>query len=99
MIFSLFGIQWVMPRRVIDLFNCWQGSLGLHQNFVIWRAIPHCLMWCLWRAQCNARNFEGCEPSAVELKLQFYCSLLDWMSATGLFNFSNMLELLDHCSF
>jgi hypothetical protein len=27
MIFALFGIHWVMPKRVIDVFNCWQGSL------------------------------------------------------------------------
>jgi hypothetical protein len=74
MIFALFGIHWVMPKRVIDLFNCWQGSLGRHQNFVIWKAIPHCLMWCLWRER-NARTFEGCELSVVELKLQFYRSL------------------------
>ena len=29
MIFALFGVHWVMPRRVIDLFACWQGSLGV----------------------------------------------------------------------
>ncbi len=27
MVFSLFGIQWVMSRRVIDLLACWQGRL------------------------------------------------------------------------
>jgi hypothetical protein len=52
MVFSLFGIQWVMPRRVVDLLACWQGRLGQHRNCVIWRAIPHCLMWCLWRERC-----------------------------------------------
>ena len=75
MVFALFNIHWVVPRRVIDLFECWQGRLGRHQNFVIWRAIPHCLMWCLWRER-NARTFEGCEQSVVELKLQFYRSLV-----------------------
>ena len=44
MVFALFNIHWVVPRRVIDLFECWQGRLGRHQNFVIWRAIPHCLI-------------------------------------------------------
>jgi hypothetical protein len=97
MIFGLFGIQWVMPKRVIELFDCWQGSLGsvricdlegyssLH-NVVFWR-------------ERNARTFEDCELSVVELKLQFYRSLLDWMSATGLFRLSNMLDLIDYCSF
>jgi hypothetical protein len=98
MIFALFGIHWVMPKRVIDLFNCWQGSLGRHQNFVICKAIPHCLMWCLWR-ESNARVFEGCEISVVELKLQFHRALMDWMSTIGLVRVSNMLEFIDSCSF
>ena len=94
MIFVLFGIHWVMPRRVIDLFDCWQGSLGRHQNLVLWRVIPHCLMWCLWRER-NVRIFLGCELSVFELKLQFFRSLLDWMSASGLCSLSNLLDLLD----
>uniref|UniRef100_A0A2N9IS02 Reverse transcriptase zinc-binding domain-containing protein n=1 Tax=Fagus sylvatica TaxID=28930 RepID=A0A2N9IS02_FAGSY len=74
MVFGLFGIQWVMPKRVIDLLYCWLGSVGC--NSMIWKAIPHCIMWCLWRER-NARTFEDCELSVVELKLRFYRSLLD----------------------
>uniref|UniRef100_A0A2N9IEM8 Reverse transcriptase zinc-binding domain-containing protein n=1 Tax=Fagus sylvatica TaxID=28930 RepID=A0A2N9IEM8_FAGSY len=96
MIFGLFGIQWVMPKRVIDLLSCWHGSVGRHS--VIWKAIPHYIMWCLWRER-NVRTFEDCELSVVELKLHFYCSLLDWTSVTGLFRLSNMLDLIDYCSF
>jgi hypothetical protein len=98
MIFVLFRIHWVMLKRVIDLLHCWQGSVGRLQNFVIWKVIPHWLMWCLWKEH-NARTFKGCELIVIELKLQFYLCLLDWMSATGLFRFSNMLELIDYCSF
>ena len=85
-----------MPKRVMDLFSCWYGSVGRHS--VIWKAIPHCIMWCLWRER-NARIFEDCELSVVEIKLHFYRSLLDWMSVTGLFRLSNMLDLIDNCSF
>ena len=70
MIFALFGIQWVMPRGVLALFECWQGTFGVNQNIVVWRAVPHCVMWCLWR-ECNRRTFEDCESSVVDLKLQF----------------------------
>jgi hypothetical protein len=38
--------------------------------------------------------FEGCERSVVDLKLQLYRSLFDWLAATGLFSFSNMLEYI-----
>ena len=42
MVFSLFGIHWVMPKTVVDLLACWQGSFGRHWNDVIW-------MWCIWQ--------------------------------------------------
>ena len=97
MIFVLFGVHWVMPRSVMALFDCWQGSLGHHQNSVIWRAVLHCVLWCLWRER-NARTFEGCKTSIVDLKLHFYRLLLDWLSVTGLFNFTNVIDLIDSCS-
>ena len=28
MVFGLFGVQWVMPSSVMDLFSCWMGFLG-----------------------------------------------------------------------
>ena len=96
MVLGLFGLHWVMPKTVTELLHCWFGSVGCHS--VIWKAIPHCIMWCLWQ-ECNARTFEDCELSVVELKLHLYSSLLDWMSATGLFRFSNVLDLIDSCSF
>lgn len=34
-VFALFGIYWVMPRRVIDLLACWQGGFGHHQCVAI----------------------------------------------------------------
>uniref|UniRef100_A0A2N9GHU0 Uncharacterized protein n=1 Tax=Fagus sylvatica TaxID=28930 RepID=A0A2N9GHU0_FAGSY len=52
------GIIIVMPRRVVDLFDCWQGKFGQHWNVSIWRAIPHCLMWCL-SAGAQHTNFLG----------------------------------------
>ena len=48
-ILNLFGMLWVMPRRVVDLLTCWQRKLGRHRHIEIWKAAPHCLIWCLWR--------------------------------------------------
>ena len=48
MIFGLFGMSWAMPRSVLGLLDCWQGNLGRHWNIGVWRAMCHCLMWCLW---------------------------------------------------
>ena len=55
MVFSLFGMHWVMSRRIVDVLACWKGRLGRHKNRIIRDAIPHCVMWCLWRER-NARR-------------------------------------------
>ena len=49
LVFAFFGVHWVMPETALNLLACWQGSFGKHQHFVIWRCIPHCVMWCIWR--------------------------------------------------
>ena len=46
----------------------------------------------------TARTFEGYETSVVDLKLHFFRLLFDWLSVTGLFNFSNVLDLINLCS-
>ena len=30
MVLGLFGVSWVMPRTVLGLLWCWQGSFGRH---------------------------------------------------------------------
>ena len=97
-VLNLFGLHWVMPRRVVDLLDCWQGKLGRHCHIEIWKAISHCLMWCIWRER-NARTFEDCKQNILSLKLCFFCTLFDWISATELFSSLSFIEFFYHCSF
>jgi hypothetical protein len=79
MVFGLFGVYWVMPNSIVELIECWQGSFGKHRNYSIWHAVPHCLMWSIWRERYG-RCFEDCERSYVEIKLLFLRSLFDWVA-------------------
>jgi hypothetical protein len=97
MVFGLFGIVWVMPRTILELLDCWQGCFGKHRNFMIWRVIPHCLMWCIWRER-NGRSFENCERSYVEIKYFFLRSLYDWVAGWGIHPCLSFLEFLELCS-
>jgi hypothetical protein len=63
-----------MPRDVVDLLSCWSGNVGKGDAGVIWRVIPHCLMWCLW-GERNARTFVEESRSLPDLKLHFLQSL------------------------
>ena len=29
-VFALIGVKWEMPRKVVNLLACWQGSFGHH---------------------------------------------------------------------
>ena len=40
----LFGIDWVMPGSIADLFFCWYHWLGKH-NSNIWNLVSGYLMW------------------------------------------------------
>lgn len=54
---------------------------------VIWRVVPHCVMWCLWQER-NSRHFEDCERTIPELKLLFLHTLYEWVASIGLFSLS-----------
>uniref|UniRef100_A0A2N9IMT1 Reverse transcriptase zinc-binding domain-containing protein n=1 Tax=Fagus sylvatica TaxID=28930 RepID=A0A2N9IMT1_FAGSY len=97
MVFGLFGVVWVMPRTILELLECWQGCFGKHRNILIWRVIPHCLMWCIWRER-NGRSFENCERSYVEIKYFFLRSLYDWVAGWGIHPCLSFLEFLELCS-
>jgi hypothetical protein len=98
LVFGLFGVQWVMPRSVLDLFSCWLGQLGHHDHALVWKMIPHCVLWCLWRER-NARLFDDSERHLPELKLFFFHTLLDWVVGSGVVSIHSILELIDLCKF
>jgi hypothetical protein len=80
--FSMFGVDWVMPRSVMGLLLCWP-RLSKRANGIIRGMIPHCIMWSLWRER-NSRSFEGREKPLLDLKQSVLNTLLEWAAAMGL---------------
>ena len=97
MIFCLFGVCWVMLQRVVDLLDCWSCNFRRHRNIVIWRFMPHCLMWCIWWER-NSRSFEGRKRSILEFKSFFFFTLLEWCFVLPFFSCFSLPMLIDHCS-
>ena len=93
MIFSHFGISWVMPRGVVELISCWNGCKGRHETGKIWMAIPHCIMWCLW-CERNARSFNGEEVSIPALKYSLLQTMLEWLKAASLITSASIPDML-----
>ena len=97
MVWAIFGLQWVMLLGVSDLFSSWQGSFGGHRSIDLWRAAPHCVLWCIWQER-NSRCFEVKEWSFSDLKYHLLHILLEWSSFFNLFLCSKFLEMLDLCN-
>ena len=97
MVFTLFGIHWVMPKIVVELLAYWQGKFGRHRNYAIWIAVPHWLMWCIWWER-NNQHFEDLERSVSDLKLFFLKNLLDWVTVLGFRSFSSIHGFMDFCT-
>ena len=59
------------------------GFVGRGGSGTIWRVVPLCLIWCLWRDR-NDWCFEGAEISVVKMK---YLFLKTYMSGFNFFVF------------
>jgi hypothetical protein len=95
-IFSLFGVQWVMPQGILDLLACWWFGRGRSRIKKLWKSIPHCIFWCLW-CERNSRCFEGKERHILELKWRLIHTLMDWTNASGLLSYHFLHFRLLYC--
>jgi hypothetical protein len=69
-LFTRFGLFWVMPRRVFDLFACW-WTFGRPRSAAIWKMVPTCLIRYVWKER-NNRCFEDLEKSLEDVLASFF---------------------------
>jgi len=94
MIFQMFGLEWVMPRWVVDLLACLKSKVGRNDINIGWNAIPSFLMWCIWREK-NARSFDVRERTSSDIRTCFLKFLFGWISAA---TFLHAFSYADFCS-
>jgi hypothetical protein len=46
-IFRLFGVECIMPRRVVELLVSWRGQLESCCKLEAWKIAPIYLIWCI----------------------------------------------------
>jgi hypothetical protein len=76
-------VEWVMPSSVLDLLTGWGTVLGCGPGFRIWKQVPLCVLWGLWRER-NSRLFEDVEVSVGALCRNVFYMLYLWVSAHSL---------------
>ena len=70
LLFSMFGVQWVLPTTVKEMHLGWNGTFVGKKRKGVWRASPLCLFWTVWKAR-NKLAFEEEELSIQRLKFSF----------------------------
>jgi hypothetical protein len=95
--YGLFGVEWVMPRSVLDLLSAWGTLLGRGPVHRVWKQVPLCVLWGLWRER-NSRLFEDVEVQAGALCRNMLNMLFFWVSANGMGSMS-YADFLLSCSF
>ena len=71
---SRFGLSWVIPRHVINMFACWWTS-SCPRNVAAWKMMPTCMLWCLWR-EWNDTSFEDRQKDDGQLIMVCLCQLV-----------------------
>ena len=75
-IFTRFGLCWVMPSSVKELYATWWAG-GKSRSAVVWNMVPLCLMWCIWNER-NARCFKDMSRNIEDLIHFFLYTLFTW---------------------
>ena len=77
LIFSPFGVQWVMHSSVKRNLLGWHGSFVGKKKEKAWRAIPLFLMWTIWKER-NRRVFDDIERNDQDIKSIFLYTFVNW---------------------
>jgi hypothetical protein len=93
-ILVLFGVEWVMPRTVLELLTSLGASIGYGRAKEAWRLAPLCLLWCIWRKR-NVRFFEDVETSMVELQKHLLNMLYIWIAPHHCLNAFTFVDFLN----
>ena len=76
LLFTLFGVSWVLPSLVRETLLSWHGSFVGKKLKKVWRAAPLHICWTVWKTR-NRLTFRDDELSIQRLKYSFlfsFCS-------------------------
>ena len=51
LLFTLFGVSWVLPSSVRKTLLSWHGSFVGKKRRKVWRAAPLYIFWTVWKAR------------------------------------------------
>jgi hypothetical protein len=70
------------------------GLIGYSLAKEVWRLVPLCIMWCIWRER-NAPLFEDVEISMIELRKFMLNTLHIWIVAHHILDVPSFVDFLN----
>ena len=70
LLFTVFGVSWVLPYSVKETLLSWHGSFVGKKRNKVWRAAPLHIFWTVWKAR-NCLAFKDDVVSIQRLKYSF----------------------------
>ena len=99
LVFSLFGVNWVLPFMVRDTFSGWSAFFVDKKRGKTWWATPLCLFWMVWKER-NRMVFDNEVLSIQRMKNSFVCNLFSWAKSCldgGPHSLINFVDRLGSC--
>ena len=78
LLFTLFGVSWVLPSSVRETLLSWHGSFVGKKCKKVWRAASLYIFWTVWKTG-NRLAFKDDVLSIQRLKYSFFLSI--WSKA------------------
>ena len=99
LVFSLFGVNWVLPFTVGDTLLGWHITFKDKKHRKVWQAAPLCLFWTVWKER-NRIVFDNEVLVVQRLKNSFICNLFSWAKSSivvGPLTLFNFVDWLGSC--
>ncbi|KAJ9684352.1 hypothetical protein PVL29_016699 [Vitis rotundifolia] len=97
LLFTLFGVTWVLPSSVRETLLSWHGSFVGKKRKKAWRVAPFHIFWTVWKA----RNRLAFKDDMLSIQCLKYSFILSFWSETKLFiddcplTIANFIDWLD----
>ena len=78
LLFSLFGVAWVLSGTVKETLLGWHGAFVGKIRKKAWQMAPLCIFWSVWKER-NLLAFGNEVLSLQRLKHSFVCNLWSWV--------------------
>ena len=78
LLFSLFGVAWVLSGTVKETLIGWHGAFVGKIRKKAWQMTPLCIFWSVWKER-NLLAFGNEVLSLQKLKHSFVCNLWSWV--------------------